>query len=98
MSAATTIAFVCGCVAGVGLAGFAAMAAIAGRDALRRLRDEPRISHYDAAMLELEAPPRTFECPRWRATGGECCPHGTVALDCPGLAALVNRVEPRGSA
>jgi hypothetical protein len=40
---------------------------------------------FDPARHYLTACDISLECPRWRATGGACCPDGTVRHDCPSL-------------
>lgn len=41
----------------------------------------PRVTHFDLRHVD------NFECERWLATGGDCCPAGTARMECPGLRA-----------
>lgn len=79
-------------VAGAGTAALLIVALLWLHAMLARLR-EPQVTHFDVAMLEAELGVAGFDCERWRASGGECCPAGTVAHDCPALAPALDRAR-----
>lgn len=79
-------------VAGAGLAALLIVVWLWLHVTLSRLR-LPRVTHFDVANLELELGLTGFDCERWRASGGDCCPAGTARLDCPGLRPALNRAR-----
>lgn len=79
-------------IGGAGLAALliVALLALHAWCARRRL---PMVTHFDIAMIEAELGLESFDCWRWRATGGECCPSGTARLDCPALGPVIKRAR-----